>query len=150
MQTLPTFECDSTSNDLFLVVDQGRRADGLEDFEDLLQHVPMQPGLERNPGLEIIDWLLDVPESTSPSSSLHQAQHSSRQQQGHSSRAVKQGRKCTSLAQREAHKRYRVKKKQNVSTSWHSKQSAFQRGHSQPDICAGVVSKVQQHLSQLM
>jgi hypothetical protein len=80
------------------------------------QHMQLQ--LDGNTSGPLTEWM--SPPCSSPSSSPRQAGQSRQRAsnalgKGGGGPSKGGGRKCTSLAQREAHKRYREKKKQSVS-----------------------------------
>jgi hypothetical protein len=104
--------------DAGLIFDQDAPVTGILGDECLLQQLPLQQGSGVNISSGTLNGWMDGPACTSPSSSPRQDEEGRKQGSTVAKCSSKGGRKCTSLAQREAHKRYREKKKQSVSLVW--------------------------------
>lgn len=123
---LADFNNGDDAVDACLILDQDASVAGILDDGILLQQLPLQQDSDVNIRSGMLTGWMNGPACTSPSSSPRQDEEGRKQ----GSTVAKQGsskgsRKCTSLAQREAHKRYREKKKQSVSRVWlHSSNDA--------------------------
>jgi hypothetical protein len=104
--------------DSCLILDQDAPVAGILGDGYLLQQLPLQQDLDVNISSGALNRWMNEPACTTPGSSPQQDEEGRSRGSTVAKQGSKGGRKCTSLAQREAHKRYREKKKQSVSFDW--------------------------------